>query len=82
MAECSTSHQEVQELLAEINGDKMSGLTGLASDTGVDTSSSQHTKKRSLVWMHFKKLSEHQASCDICNEQVATSGSTTNMVKV
>ena len=43
---------------------------------------SSSSKKRSLVWTHFNRSNENQAVCDICNENVTSSGNTTNMVKV
>lgn len=40
------------------------------------------TKKRSLAWVHYSKVDEKKAMCDICGETVKTSGNTTNLMTV
>ena len=88
--EYSTStEEEIQDLLAEINRDDDQTGTSDLSQLVVATSSTTSRppqgslgKRRSLAWMHYKKVNEHKALCCICNVEVATSGNTTNMLKV
>ena len=40
------------------------------------------SKKRSLVWVHFGRVDDKTAQCDLCAEKIKTSGNTTNLMTV
>ena len=43
---------------------------------------STKSRKRSLAWVHYGKLDDKTAVCDLCGDKIKTSGNTTNLMMV
>ena len=43
---------------------------------------STKSRKRSLAWVHYGKLDDKTAVCDLCGDKIKTSGNPTNLMMV
>ena len=58
-------------------------ITATEPSSSYGTTAATVTRKRSLVWAYFRESpTQKEAICNLCEQNVSTCGSTTNIVKM